>query len=76
MSIPTTSSEQPSADDVADWATSFGLTFTLAWLIQEANDEDYGGYTPEQRYEKMLGWTRRHIRPTDAARPEAPGEGV
>lgn len=55
--------EMPEADDVADWAErNLNMTFTLAWLIQEANDETYEDATPEQRWEKMLAWTRSKIK--------------
>lgn len=38
-----------------------GITFTMAWNLIELNDEVYGHCTPEQRYEKVLEWVRKHI---------------
>lgn len=38
-----------------------GMTYTLAWMIAEANDETYRGLTPENRYHAMLQWARSHL---------------
>ena len=43
-----------------------GLTETLAWLIAEKNDEQWGHETPEYRYRVMLDWARRHAEVKDA----------
>lgn len=38
------------------------MTFTMAWNLVEQNDEYFGNYTPEQRYDAMLDWIRSHLR--------------
>lgn len=50
------------ANETADWATgALGLTFTLAWNLVDMNDEKYGSYTPEQRYEAFVLWLNKVI---------------
>lgn len=44
-----------------------GLQETLAWIVVDANDEQFAGLTPEERYEAVLRW----IDETLAAYPEA-----
>lgn len=42
-----------------------GIAWTLAWEIGAANDYAFGkGFTPEERWEKMLEWVREQIVPT------------
>lgn len=56
--------DDESGDETAEFAAkNLGITVTLGWLIAEANDETFGGLSPEERWQKMLTWTRRHIRP-------------
>lgn len=38
-----------------------GLTYTLAWVIVEANDEQFYVSTPEERYRKVVDWAKRQI---------------
>lgn len=38
-----------------------GLTFTLAWTLASRNDEDFGGMTPEARYEAFLAWIDKQL---------------
>ena len=39
------------------------LTYTLAWELQEKNDELFGqGNTPEERYDGVLAWVRKHLK--------------
>jgi hypothetical protein len=33
-----------------------GLTWTLAWLLMERNDDTFADLTPEERYTAYLGW--------------------
>lgn len=49
------------ASHTAQYGTALGLTYTLAWTIAEANDEDFKHMTPEQRYDAMLGWVRKQL---------------
>ena len=49
--------DEADASDIADWAEEhLSVSFTFAWLIQEANDETFGDCTPEERYTQMSGW--------------------
>lgn len=43
-----------------------GLTYVLAWEIAYRNDEHYDRASPEERYEKVLAWTREHLQPVAA----------
>ena len=47
-----------SSDDVA---AKLGMTFTLAWVIQELNDETTSRLTPERRYDEVLRWVRSNL---------------
>lgn len=39
-----------------------GMPDLVAWKVVEMNDEQYhSGFTPEQRYEAMLGWVERQL---------------
>lgn len=38
-----------------------GLPHTISWHLAYLNDETFGCMTPEQRYEKVLAWTRRAL---------------
>lgn len=51
------------AIETAEMGKAVGLTFTLAWHIGEVNDEwrRGGEETPEERYERVLAWTRKRI---------------
>lgn len=53
--------EEGSADGQAFAMASKELTFTLAWILIEKNDEAFGSLTPEQRYEAMLRWVRERM---------------
>jgi hypothetical protein len=45
-----------------------GIAWTLAWEIGAANDYAFGkGFTPEERWEKMLAWVREQIIPVTAS---------
>ena len=69
-----TAREMP-VDEVAllspadDWEADFteaiaarlGMTFTLAWVIQELNDESTRTMTPERRYDEVLRWVRSNL---------------
>ena len=50
-------------DDTTEYAVKvLGLSATMAWLIQEANDDPEGpSRTPEQRYDYVLGQVRRML---------------
>lgn len=50
-----------SADVTATVGVEVGLTYGLAWRLAYLNDEDFGGLTPEDRYERVLEWTRSQI---------------
>lgn len=58
---------EPGVDSTWDWAEKhLGITHTLAWELVEKNDEAYGGraVTPEERYEGVLAWVRKHLKVT------------
>ena len=48
-----------------DLGVSVGVPKSLAWRLVALNDLDYDGCTPEQRYEKVLAWTRRNLHAAD-----------
>ncbi len=51
------------ASVISDWATEkMGLSYTLAWMIQDGNDAGIRRCSPEDRYEFMLSWTREWLR--------------
>lgn len=57
--------EDQEAGETARFAQkTLGMSYTLGWLMAEANDELFGSgsHTPEQRWAAMLRWTRQHIR--------------
>jgi hypothetical protein len=43
-------------NETAEQGRAAGLTFSLAYLLADRNDETYGSCTPEERYEKFLAW--------------------
>lgn len=60
--------EPASPEDTAFWAEkNLGLAFTLAYNLMDLNDRDVGvgDETPEGRYERILAFVRKHIRPAD-----------
>ena len=60
--------EEETAYNTAEFAErDLGMTNTLGWLIGEANDEKFYGLSPEERWERMLAWTRSHIREAQPA---------
>lgn len=40
---------------------SVGVPHSLAWRLVALNDLDFDHCTAEQRYEKVLAWTQRHL---------------
>lgn len=44
-----------------------GLTYALAASIAEENDWGLANETPEQRYERVLAWVRRQLKPVEVA---------
>jgi hypothetical protein len=45
--------------ETADAGRAAGLRYSVAWHLAYLNDEEFGGLTPEARYERMLAWVRR-----------------
>jgi hypothetical protein len=62
---------------VSEWARDeLGVTHALATAVQYQNDEGHWPHyvsrkgeseTPEQRYERVLGWVRSWLKVEDAA---------
>lgn len=48
-------------DSTARAGVAVGLSYTLAWHLGHLNDEQYGGVSPEVRYELILAWVRRAL---------------
>ena len=51
-------------EDDADSATvakADGVPWMVAWRLVELNDEFFDNSTPEDRYTKVLAWTRSHL---------------
>lgn len=58
--------ESESLHGTAQVGREAGIAWTLAWEIGAANDYEFGkGFTPEERWKKMLAWVRKQIIPTD-----------
>lgn len=65
--------EHESLRATAEIGEAAGIAWTLAWEIASANDYAFGrGFTPEERWERMLAWVRAQMIPTTAARPSTP----
>lgn len=47
-----------------------GLTYTLAYELAFQNDEDYSGYTPEERHAHFLEWIDAQLAKPPLRRPE------
>ena len=47
------------AFETAEAGKAEGLAWSVAWHLAYLNDEQMGGLTPEERYDKMLAWVRR-----------------
>jgi hypothetical protein len=45
--------------ETAEAGCAAGLRYSVAWHLAHLNDEEFGGATPEKRYELMLAWVRR-----------------
>lgn len=51
------------ADELMKLGPDLGMSETMAWAIIEQNDESFGyGYTPEERWERVLEWVRSRLR--------------
>jgi hypothetical protein len=58
--------EHESLRQTAEVGKEAGIAWTLAWEIGAANDYDFGkGFTPEERWERMLAWVRNQMIPAD-----------
>lgn len=50
-------------NEQAQWAKEhLGMTFTMAWMLIERNDEAFKRHTPAQRYKAMLEFVRSKLR--------------
>jgi hypothetical protein len=47
--------------ETVDAGVAVGVPEVLAWRIVGLNDQDLDYCTPDQRYEKVLSWTRKHL---------------
>lgn len=54
-------------DEHAKLMEACGVPGNLAWHIGWLNDEQFEGYTPEERYEHMLAWVREQLLPEQVA---------
>lgn len=55
-----------------DLGESIGIPHSLAWRLVALNDVDLDYCTPEQRYEKVLKWTRGHLLSRISDEPPTP----
>lgn len=62
--------QEGNAWDTAEFGRANGLGLCIAWVLAYQNDETAERFTPEQRYEHVLGWVRQQI----AANPHAQAE--
>jgi hypothetical protein len=59
--------DEPEADewgdetDSAKIAKADGVPWMVAWRLVELNDQFFDSATPEDRYTKVLAWTRSHL---------------
>lgn len=54
--------------DASDWETAHageeaGLARVLAWELAYLNDERWGGFTPDARYQAAITWIDEQLRP-------------
>ncbi len=67
VELPTGGDEED-VSETAFWAeTHLGITYTLAWVIQEANDVQFGRLSPEARYAAVFNWVRKWQMDPEAA---------
>lgn len=52
---------EPGWDAICDTSEAMKICKPLVWAIVEQNDE-YGGKTPEQTYDRVLAWVRSNIK--------------
>lgn len=48
-------------EDTALAGKAAGLTYTLAWILADMNDEVYRRATPEERWQKFVDWLDREL---------------
>lgn len=55
-SLPVLTDDDGDLTMTADEGKAAGLTWTLAYLLADRNDETYGHCTPEERFERYIAW--------------------
>lgn len=60
-SLPTLDDENSEMFETAEYATSLGMTFSLASEIAYRNDETYGTLSPTERYSTFMTWLDKAI---------------
>jgi hypothetical protein len=53
--------EESDIYDTTDAGQNAGLSHVIAWHLAYLNDEQFGGLSPEDRYDRVLTWTRRAL---------------
>jgi hypothetical protein len=69
---------EPREDDCEEWddcddmgeteevGVANGIPRLVAWRLVELNDMELARFTPEERYEKVLAWARKHLTVAEA----------
>jgi hypothetical protein len=63
---PSQHDDEDEEGETEDIGVAAGIPRMVAWRLVALNDMDLDYCTPETRYEKVLAWTRRNLKSTDA----------
>jgi hypothetical protein len=55
-SLPMLDDDAYTIEDTAREGEAAGLTYTLAWLLADRNDEMWHNATPGERWQRFIGW--------------------
>jgi hypothetical protein len=68
-SLPTVFGEdgEDPATETAELGQQAGLTYTLAWMLAQRNDDTYKAMTPEQRWQAFVDWIDERLTGSAAA---------
>lgn len=60
-SLPMLDDEAYGLDGTARAGEAAGMTYTLAWLLADQNDETFSRSTPEQRWQRFMEWLDKQL---------------
>ena len=64
-SLPILLDDYSSLDETARVGEKEGLTYTLAYLLADLNDETFGHQTPEARWQRYMAWLDKELAPAE-----------